>query len=127
MRRKYESEDKPTVALEGKRGKGKVRAQACTPDHYSGIEPVNNVQYQTTASSFSEGSQQSTVQTALAGEYPPHAAVSVDVYEVYCHIIYLDLQVQVDRSEMHMHASKIIEEVFNIKMTYRKVPGRLLL
>jgi hypothetical protein len=94
MRRKYESEEKPAIALEGKRGKGKARAQACTPDHYNGIEPMNSVQYQTSASSFSEGSQQSTVQTALVGEYPAHAAVSVDVYEVN-HIMNLDVQVQV--------------------------------
>lgn len=94
MRRKYESEEKPAIALEGKRGKGKARTQACTPDHYNGIEPMNSVQYQTSASSFSEGSQQTTVQTALVGEYPAHATVSVDVYEVN-HVINLDVQVQV--------------------------------
>lgn len=87
MRRKYESEEKPGVALEGKRGKGKTRTQACTPDHYS-------AQYQTSASNFSEGSQQSTVQKALVGEYPAHTAVNLDVYEVNYHI-YLDVQVQV--------------------------------
>jgi hypothetical protein len=94
MRRKYEAEEKPAVALEGKRGKGKARTQACTPDHYTGIEPINGVQYQTSASNFSEGSQQSTVQKALVGEYQAHTAVNVDVYEVNYHI-YLDVQVQV--------------------------------
>lgn len=94
MRRKYESEEKLSISLEGKRGKSKARAQACTPDHYSGIEPMNSVQYQPSASSFSEGSQQSTAQTALVGEYQAHAAVSVDVYEVN-HIMNLDIQVQV--------------------------------
>jgi hypothetical protein len=93
MRRKYESEEKPAVASEGKRGKGKARAQACTPDHYSGIEPMNSVQYQTNASGFSEGSRQSTVQTALVGEYPAHAAIRVEVYEVN-HVMNLDVQVQ---------------------------------
>jgi hypothetical protein len=93
MRRKYESEEKTAVALEGKRGKGKARAQACTPDHYNGIEPMNSVQYQTSGSSFLEGSQQSTIQTALVGEYQAHAAVTVDVYEV--NHMNLDVQVQV--------------------------------
>lgn len=93
MRRKYESEEKLSISLEGKRGKSKARAQTCTPDHYNGIEPMNSVQYQNSASSFSEGSQQPTVQTALVGEYQAHAAVSVDVYEVN-HIMNLDIQVQ---------------------------------
>ncbi|XP_023716949.1 myb-related protein A isoform X2 [Cryptotermes secundus] len=81
MRRKYESEEKLSISLEGKRVKSKARAQACTPDQYNGIEPMNSVQYQTSGSNFSEGSQQPTVQTALVGEYQAHAAVSVDVYE----------------------------------------------
>jgi hypothetical protein len=82
MRRKYESEEKTGAALEGKRGKGKAKAQACTPDSYSGIESVSSVQYQTTPPSLSEGSQQSSVQPVLVGEYPTHATVSLDVYEV---------------------------------------------
>jgi hypothetical protein len=85
MRRKYESEEKPGVALEGKRGKGKARAQACTPDSFA--ESMSSAQYQTTTSSFSEGSRQSTVQPVLVRAYPAHAAVGLDVYEVrlsYC-------------------------------------------
>lgn len=80
MRRKYESEEKPGVALEGKRGKGKARAQTCTPDSYA--ESTSSVQYQTTTSGFTEGSQQSTVQPVLVRDYPTHAAVGLDVYEV---------------------------------------------
>jgi hypothetical protein len=94
MRRRYESEEKPAAVLEGKRGKGRARSQACTPDHFNGVEPLNGVQYQTSASGFSEGSQQSTVQTALVREYPAREAVSMDVYEVNCHIC-MDVQVQV--------------------------------
>jgi hypothetical protein len=87
MRRKYESEEKTGVVLEGKRAKGKAKTQACTPDGYSGIESVSSVQYQTTAPSFSEGSQQASVQPVLVGEYSAHAAVSLDVYEVRLFVI----------------------------------------
>jgi hypothetical protein len=76
MRRKYESEEKTGVAVEGKRGKGKARAQACTPDGYS------NIQYQTTTPSFSDSSQQSAVQPVIVGEYQTHTSVGLDVYEV---------------------------------------------
>jgi hypothetical protein len=86
MRRKYESEEKQGVTLEGKRGKGKARVQACTPDSYA--ESTSSAQYQTSTPSFSEGSQQSTVQQPmLVRDYPTHAAVGLDVYEVrlsYC-------------------------------------------
>lgn len=82
MRRKYESEEKTGVASEGKRGKGKAKAQSCTPDVYSGVESVSSVHYQTTAPSFSEGAQQPSVQPVLVGDYPAHATVSLDVYEV---------------------------------------------
>ncbi|GFG39430.1 hypothetical protein Cfor_08379, partial [Coptotermes formosanus] len=80
MRRKYESEEKQGVTLEGKRGKGKARVQACTPDSYA--ESTSSAQYQTSTPSFSEGSQQSTVQQPmLVRDYPTHAAVGLDVYE----------------------------------------------
>jgi len=80
MRRKYESEEKPGVALEGKRGKGKARAQTCTPESYA--ESTSSAQYQTTTSGFTEGSQQSTVQPLLVRDYRTHAVVGLDVYEV---------------------------------------------
>lgn len=85
MRRKYESEEKPGVASEGKRGKGKARAQACTPDSYT--ESTSSGQYPPSMSSFAEGSQQPTVQPVLVRDYPTHVAVGLDVYEVrwsYC-------------------------------------------
>ncbi|XP_021924975.1 myb-related protein A isoform X2 [Zootermopsis nevadensis] len=81
MRRKYESEEKTGVTVEAKRGKGKAKAQACTPDGYSGIESVSSVQYQTAAPSYQEGSQQSPVQQGVVGEYPTLAAITLDVYE----------------------------------------------
>ena len=80
MRRKYESEEKPGVALEGKRGKGKARAQTCTPESYA--ESTNSAQYQAATSNFTEGSQQSTVQPLLVRDCRTHAVVGLDVYEV---------------------------------------------
>lgn len=79
MRKKYESEEKPGVASEGKRGKGKARAQTCTPESY--VESTNSAQYQTTTSSFTEGSQQANVQPLLIRDYRTHAVVGLDVYE----------------------------------------------
>lgn len=82
MRRKYESDEKTGVTVEAKRGKGKAKAQACTPDGYSGIESVSSVQYQTAVPNYQEGSQQSPVQQGVVGEYPTLAAITLDVYEV---------------------------------------------